>query len=221
MRIVTVQATIKSESLRQFLDASSANGRSSVRTESGCQRFEVFHDSVNPLRIGFTEIYDDDAALAAHGETEHFSTWLNAVDGLDEGDMIFATCRGLTVSKPPTGNAQTTDTGSAVGGRHILQGRTSVSAGDADALSLALLDQAATALSDERGCLRFDVGQSLEDPAEFWVSEVYADHEAYVDHRAAAHTLSFFDDITSRFEPSFSWVSGPNVWPPDDSDWAG
>ena len=128
MRIVTVQATIKDESLCQFLDASSTNGRTSVATEAGCQRFEVFHDAENPRRIGFTEIYDNDAAVVAHGETAHFGAWLAAVDGHDEGDMIFATCRGMTERKPPAGTAFAVDASGATGGRHILQGRITISA---------------------------------------------------------------------------------------------
>ncbi len=47
---------------------------------------------------------------------------------------------------------------------------------------------AAAALRDEPGCLRFDVHQQVADPTRFLLHEIYADEDAFrVAHRSAPH----------------------------------
>ena len=43
----------------------------------------------------------------------------------------------------------------------------------------------------EPGCLRFDVAQSVEDPTEFLLWEVYLDDEAAAFHKTTPHYLAF------------------------------
>ncbi|MGD8683638.1 MAG: antibiotic biosynthesis monooxygenase [Chloroflexota bacterium] len=43
----------------------------------------------------------------------------------------------------------------------------------------------------EPGCLRFDVVQSVEDPTEFLLWEVYVDEEAAAFHKTTPHYLAF------------------------------
>lgn len=50
--------------LRQAQEAS--------RTEPGCRAYEVSQDVANPARFLLYEVYDDEAALAAHKETDHY-----------------------------------------------------------------------------------------------------------------------------------------------------
>jgi (4S)-4-hydroxy-5-phosphonooxypentane-2,3-dione isomerase len=47
----------------------------------------------------------------------------------------------------------------------------------------------------EPGCLRFDVAQSKEDPAEFLLWEVYVDADAAAFHKTTAHYLAFREAI--------------------------
>lgn len=50
---------------------------------------------------------------------------------------------------------------------------------------------AARALRDEPGCLRFDVVGSPDDPDAFWVYEVFADEAALAEHRRSPHFLAW------------------------------
>ncbi len=47
----------------------------------------------------------------------------------------------------------------------------------------------------EPGCLRFDVVQSVEDPGEFLLWEVYVDEEAAAFHKSTPHYLAFREGI--------------------------
>lgn len=219
MRIVTVQARIRADALQAFLDASVANGRASVATEPSCRRFDVFQDRADPNLIGFTEIYDDDDAVAAHGESEHFAAWMTAVEGLDEGDMIWATCRSLFTGQPkaPISRDDAGEHGST-GGRHIFQARFRVVPDQSDTFIAALAAQATTSLQIEPGCLRFDVSENIDDPSEVWIYAVYADEAAYLRHRDQPHTVAFMTESDGKYDPP-NPVSGPNVWPFDDAHW--
>jgi autoinducer 2-degrading protein len=53
----------------------------------------------------------------------------------------------------------------------------------------------------EPGCLRFDVAQSVEDPGEFLLWEVYTDEEAAAFHKTTPHYLAFrerIDELASK-----------------------
>lgn len=50
-------------------------------------------------------------------------------------------------------------------------------------------------LAREPGCHRFDVHQEAEDPALFFLYEVYADAAALEAHRASEHYLQFREDV--------------------------
>jgi quinol monooxygenase YgiN len=50
------------------------------RAEAGCIVYTLSEDQAEPGLIRAFEIYRDDAALKAHGESEHFKAW-RAVSG--------------------------------------------------------------------------------------------------------------------------------------------
>ena len=50
------------------------------RKEAGCLAYSYGFDLLEPDIIRVFEIYKDDAALKAHGESEHFKAW-RAVSG--------------------------------------------------------------------------------------------------------------------------------------------
>ncbi|MET0182971.1 MAG: putative quinol monooxygenase [Caulobacterales bacterium] len=45
------------------------------RAERGCRFYTLAQDMADPGVIRAFEIYDDDAALAAHGASDHFKAW--------------------------------------------------------------------------------------------------------------------------------------------------
>ena len=49
------------------------------RKEEGNVRFDVLHDKKEPNHFVLYEVYRDDAAAAAHKETEHYKKWRETV----------------------------------------------------------------------------------------------------------------------------------------------
>ena len=52
-------------------------------------------------------------------------------------------------------------------------------------------ENARLSLSEEPGCLRFDVCLSPDDAGEVFLHEVYTDRDAFAAHRTMAHYLDF------------------------------
>lgn len=59
----------------RFLEVASDDAISSVRDEPGCVRFDIFRDRNEPDTYHFLEIYADEEAFRAHGQTPHFARW--------------------------------------------------------------------------------------------------------------------------------------------------
>ena len=72
MFVVTVSFTIKPEKLGEFLPRMLENARLSVSLEPGCQRFDVCSAKDETEKIFLYEVYDDEAAFAAHKKMNHF-----------------------------------------------------------------------------------------------------------------------------------------------------
>jgi autoinducer 2-degrading protein len=78
MLVVHVHARVKPDGVAKFLDASLINAQNSVR-EPGVLRFDVIQDQADPTHVVLVEVYRDEAAAAAHKETEHYAVWRDAV----------------------------------------------------------------------------------------------------------------------------------------------
>lgn len=75
MVVLHVTVRVQPEHTVTFLDAIRHNA-DSARDEPGCLRFDVIRDRDDPCAFYFYEVYRDDAALAAHRETDHFKTYV-------------------------------------------------------------------------------------------------------------------------------------------------
>jgi quinol monooxygenase YgiN len=75
MHIVLVRVAIKPEMLERFEEALLHNARESVRKDPGCRRFDVSQAKEDPLTWVLHEVYDDEAAHAAHRQAPHFLTY--------------------------------------------------------------------------------------------------------------------------------------------------
>jgi len=61
--------------MEKFLVAIKENGAASVK-EPGCRRFDIVVDAKNPNHVFLFEVYDNEAALTAHRNTEHFKKYM-------------------------------------------------------------------------------------------------------------------------------------------------
>ena len=82
--INAVDLDIVPDQIQKFLDAVKENGANSVK-EPGCREFNIAVQASNPNHVFLYEVYDNEAALAAHRNTEHFkkfaATTANMVTG--------------------------------------------------------------------------------------------------------------------------------------------
>ncbi len=88
--IVTLEADPdKLDSFIPFLMEAAAAARTS---ELGCRRFEVARLTDRPHVFTLAELYDDDAALAAHRLTPHF---LLFKERIESGNLVLAKSSAL------------------------------------------------------------------------------------------------------------------------------
>jgi (4S)-4-hydroxy-5-phosphonooxypentane-2,3-dione isomerase len=55
-------------------------GATSLAQESGCLQFDVCVDTADPDRVLLYEVYEDQTAFEAHGQTPHFAAWKAVAD---------------------------------------------------------------------------------------------------------------------------------------------
>ena len=75
----------------KFIEAIKENGAGSVK-EPGCREFNVSVLASNPNHVVLYEVYDNEAALAAHRTTDHFKKYQAATAKMVVGRNV----RGLT-----------------------------------------------------------------------------------------------------------------------------
>ena len=79
MITLVVRIEIKPGYRRQFMESMLDDARHSIQDEPGCLRFDVLEDHEDSDRIFLYEVYEDNAALEAHGQTPHFLRWKETV----------------------------------------------------------------------------------------------------------------------------------------------
>jgi len=78
MLVVHVHVRVKPEHVQEFLNATLANARESVK-EPGIARFDVLQQQDDPTRFVLIEAYRTSEAPAAHKETKHYQVWRDTV----------------------------------------------------------------------------------------------------------------------------------------------
>ena len=72
MYSIIVKTKLKPGKTEEFLAAMLPNAEASVRDEPGCHVFDVLQDRTDSELFWLYEIYEDEAALAAHKLTPHY-----------------------------------------------------------------------------------------------------------------------------------------------------
>jgi (4S)-4-hydroxy-5-phosphonooxypentane-2,3-dione isomerase len=83
--IVTVK--VKPAERERFLSVIEDDAICSARDEPGCVRFEVLQDRDDQDTYYFFEVYQDEAAMAAHRQTPHFARWNAASEAVLSGPV--------------------------------------------------------------------------------------------------------------------------------------
>lgn len=79
--VIWVEFDIHTEHLAQFTSLVRINAAASLANEPGCHRFDVLLPIPDRATVALYEIYDDEAAFAAHLASPHFKTFAAAIEG--------------------------------------------------------------------------------------------------------------------------------------------
>jgi quinol monooxygenase YgiN len=82
MLAVHIDLRTRPETRDAFVAAIKLQAETSLEAELGCLRFDVCEDVDDPDHFLLYEVYEDEAALAAHRLTEHFARWAGVRDDL-------------------------------------------------------------------------------------------------------------------------------------------
>jgi (4S)-4-hydroxy-5-phosphonooxypentane-2,3-dione isomerase len=83
-----VEFRIKPEYIDAFATAIEQNARASRDTEPGCRQFDVCRDPADAQLFFLYELYDDEAAIQAHLQSEHFLSMNAASAGWVESKTV-------------------------------------------------------------------------------------------------------------------------------------
>ena len=72
MFVITVRFDVKPGHETDFFERVQRQAKDSLEREPGCIQFDVCWNPQNPREVFLYEIYDDEAAFAAHLKTPHF-----------------------------------------------------------------------------------------------------------------------------------------------------
>ena len=82
----------------------------------------------------------------------------------------------------------------------------------------SMLDDAVGSVSNEPGCIRFDVIQDEKDPNKIYLYEVYKDKAAFDAHLGAPHFIKWRDTVKDWFAEPVQGNRGTNIFP-TEADW--
>jgi quinol monooxygenase YgiN len=77
--VLHVTVRVKPEHVAEFVDVALNNAEHAAQDEPGCLRFDVIQDRDDPNCFYYYEVYRDEAALAAHRQTSHFTSYFEKV----------------------------------------------------------------------------------------------------------------------------------------------
>ena len=83
MLALWVKVRIHPDQRDRFLHGIETDALGSERDEPGCLRFNVLQDPADDNVYYFYEVYEDEAALAAHARAPHYAAWKAVADTLD------------------------------------------------------------------------------------------------------------------------------------------
>ena len=225
MYILMVRLKVKEDRIDDFIEASIGDAKGSVMNEPGCRRFDIVQAADDPTSFAFCEVYNDEAAFAAHGEMAHFKVWQEAVGDMFDGEV------GVSFCKPvfPAGDgnwdsyrSHIVDDPYFASSLHVIHAPKFVKEEHVDAFIKSVSADGVGSTHEEQGCLRFDVYQNVNDPTEIYLYEVYANPDAFEYHKGTPHIKQWVEDVKDMYDTNRDGGArvGRNVWPPDNWAWS-
>ena len=75
--VLVVHLEVKSDAIDRFMPLALGNAKATRETEPGCRQFDVVVDPKDATKVVYYEVYDSEAAFAAHQQTPHFKRYVD------------------------------------------------------------------------------------------------------------------------------------------------
>ena len=224
MEILMVRIKVKPEHLDEFIVEMIGDAEGSVMNEPGCRRFDIVQDMDDPTSLALCEVYNDDAAIDDHRSRPHYARWREATADMHAEPVQVSKCKPVF----PTGDAQwDSHRPDAVAhtaferGLHIIHAPLPIKPERVDDFIESLKGDAIGSTREEPGCLRFDVYQNEENPAELYLYEVYVNQAAFDYHTKTPHIEEWRKTVENWYSGErVGGRRGANIWPPDNWNWS-
>lgn len=82
MRAILAYLTAKPGKEAEFKEKMTAQAQRCLANEPGCLQFDVAQDPNNPARLVMLEVYQDEAAIKAHQDSQHFKDFRPVISEL-------------------------------------------------------------------------------------------------------------------------------------------
>jgi len=231
---VMVSFKVKKEEVKSFLELAKIDAVGSVTKEPGCLRFDIVQDAKDPTKVAFCEIYADENAFKEHQEQDHFKAFIKGKDAFIEGQESVMQCKNVFPNYGDTcwaseGEAKATDDSHfKQGSLLVVSAPLYVKPENVEEYLEAIVADAKASISEEPGCLRFDVFQNIDEKkkGELYLYEVYTNPPAFDYHCDTPHIKAWIkatEGMTEKHHEKMheaTRVIGKNVWPPDNWGWA-
>ncbi len=146
-----------------------------TRAEEGCLRYELNQEIDNPRSFILTERFHNEAAYNAHLTSKHVKRFVDS-----SADIVESRTVRLNRELLPPSERSESDVGADAS--RVVIAQFTATPGREEELSVVLQSLVGPTRA-EPGCLRYELGQDVHDPATFSVVEMYTDQQAFAAHR--------------------------------------
>lgn len=183
MHVIAVELDIKPEQRDRYLAEIKRHAPQTRKDEPGCLQFDVSIDQADPNVFVLYEVYASDAALEMHRKSPSLKLYMEATgDAVAKRTPHFALRRASRTASPAPGARMP-----------VLLVTLKIRPERLDAYLRLLEREIDEVMTEEEGCVQFDISIDKSEPATLYLYEVWASEEALGKHRGGAVQKRFFE----------------------------
>eukprot|EP00933_Yihiella_yeosuensis_P024955 TRINITY_DN19346_c0_g1_i1.p1 TRINITY_DN19346_c0_g1~~TRINITY_DN19346_c0_g1_i1.p1 ORF type:complete len:297 (-),score=82.79 TRINITY_DN19346_c0_g1_i1:198-1088(-) len=171
---IMLELEIKKECVDEFIKVMTADAVGS-RSEPGCLRFDFIRDKENQCKFMTYEVFESDAAMAAHKEMPYVKAW----GAFQYGDKKPVVSKKLSVTEAVSWTQREKGGSSAP---MVLKVELDIKEECVDEF-VKIMSASAKGSRTEVACLRFDLLRDKANPCKFFCYEAYSGPEALDVHK--------------------------------------
>jgi quinol monooxygenase YgiN len=184
MHVIAVELSIKPAKRDAYIKEVKRHAPLTRKDESGCLQFDVAVDQADPNAILLYEVYNSDEALDLHRKSPSLKLYMETTgDMVEKRNPHFAQRRLVRIAKAASPGAARMP---------VLFIALKVNPERLDDYLRLIEKQADEIMTEEEGCLHFDVSLDKSEPATVYLYEVWASEAALGKHQGGPVQTRFF-----------------------------